>query len=274
LKSEYIEAYDIQTQILHESCIKQDRYNHGLAALNVAQLQISMDAPKQEVQKNIDTAKLLLVDMEARMAAECMQADLSLRDGQTSDANISFCKNLRASWGKNSEAVAYCLERLADVSQWHGFHCLSPWPTVFLVHSLRSKEKLGIHKALQFLGDLFLAQDDEDTAVSLFTIALEGFTNMDVHRNRAECMLCLGDISKGCGDLLQAVELWETARPLFERSSQDKQVKNIDERLASVGEDVLEQHRANLARLVELKAPSSILEEGEQDLSNFEEDTA
>jgi hypothetical protein len=73
----------------------------------------------------------------------------------------------------------------------------SSWTTVFLVHSLRQKEKVGIHKALQFLGDVFLALGNEHTAIILFTIALDGFTQIDVHRSRAECMLQLGDISMG-----------------------------------------------------------------------------
>jgi hypothetical protein len=66
---------------------------------------------------------------------------------------------------------------------------MSSWTTVYLAHSIKFKEKLGINKALQFLGDIFLVQADEDTAVSLFSAALEGFTYMDVHRSRAECML-------------------------------------------------------------------------------------
>jgi hypothetical protein len=138
---------------------------------------------------------------------------------------------------------------------------MSGWTTVFLVHSVKQKEKLGIHKALQFLGDTFLAQNEEHTAISLFTVALDGFTQMDVHCSRAECMLRLGDISKGEGNLLKAVELWETARPLFEQSLQAKRVENIDQRLAGVSEDVLEQHRKNLACLAELNAPSGTVDE-------------
>jgi hypothetical protein len=69
---------------------------------------------------------------------------------------------------------------------------------------------------------------------------------MDVHRSRAECMLRLGDISNSHGDQLKAVELWHTARPLFERSSQAKQVQCVDERLACIGSDVLEQHKENI----------------------------
>jgi hypothetical protein len=136
-----------------------------------------------------------------------------------------------------------------------------------LVHSLKFKEKLGIHKALQFLGDIFLAYDDEETAISLFTVALEGFTQMDIHRSRAECMLHLGDISKGHGDFLTALKLWETAKLLFERSSQAKQVEDIAARLASVAEDVLEQHRMNLAHL----APSGTVEEPEESTEVLED---
>jgi hypothetical protein len=65
-------------------------------------------------------------------------------------------------------------------------------------------------------------------------------------------MIRLGDNFKRHGDILQAVELWNVARPLFERSSQVEEVKYIDERLACVGSDVLEQHRENQAHLADL----------------------
>jgi hypothetical protein len=87
-----------------------------------------------------------------------------------------------------------------------------------------------------------------------------GFTYMDVHQSRAECMLKLGDISNSHGDPLKAVELWSTAGPLFERSSQTQQVQCIEERLASVGSDVLEHHR-KIAPLVELNVHSGKDEE-------------
>jgi hypothetical protein len=101
---------------------------------------------------------------------------------------------------------------------------------------------------------MFLMQNDEDTAISLFTVALEGFTYMDVHRSRAECMLRLGDILKSHSDMLKAIELWTTARSLFERSSQAKQVQCVDERLAAIGSDVLEQHKENISHLAKLNA--------------------
>jgi hypothetical protein len=179
---------------------------------------------------------------------ETVLADLCLREGDILAAESLLEKCLKSSITQH-QIASNCLERLGNVSRWNVPHWASFWTTVYFVHSLKLKEKLGIHKALQFLGDIFLASDDEETATSLFTVALEGFTQMDVHRSRAECMLRLGDISKSHGNLLKAVELWETARPLFKQSSQAKQVENIDESLAGVGEDVVEQYQYNLGRL-------------------------
>jgi hypothetical protein len=197
-------------------------------------------------------------------------ADLYLREGNSLAAKTICERHLKVTL-EYPQVQTYCLERLGDTSCWGYLHGMSSWTTVFLVHSLKRKEKLGIFKALRSLGDIFLYQNDEHTATNLFTVALEGFTEMDVHRSRAECMLQLGDISMGHGDLLKAVEFWGRARPLFERSSQAKQVQHINERLAGISKDVLKQHRNNLARLAEFNAPAGTIEELEDDLSDIED---
>jgi tetratricopeptide (TPR) repeat protein len=244
LKSEYVDARNIYSKTLQQTSGEKASYIYSAALRNVAEIDVSTGAPKEDVQKNCDTARELF--RGAGYVREVTTCDMILADLYLREQNLQAAKTLFEQCPKlslrNSQIMTYCLERLGDASRW-GTHDLgSSWTTVFLVHSLRQKEKLGIHKALQFLGDMFLAQDDEHTAISLFTVALEGFTCMDVHRSRAECMLRLGDISKRHGDLLKAVELWETARPLFERSSQAKQIQHIDQRLACVNEDMLGQN--------------------------------
>ncbi|KAJ7827694.1 hypothetical protein B0H13DRAFT_1917525 [Mycena leptocephala] len=255
LKSEYLEARDIQSGLLHSSPKDRDPYHHAFALLNMAEIDISIGMPKQTVRRNIQMAQklfharglpmqMIISGFERREyngSKDCVRKKYKIMCGTQHRSHIPL-----------SGATGQCqfLE--------HPHH-VSSWTTVYLVHSLKFKEKLGIYKGLQFLGDIFLASDDEDTAISLFTTALEGFTQMDVHRSRAECMLRLGDISKGHGDLLKAVELWQTARPLFERSQ------------ASVGEDVLEHHKQNLARLAELNVPSTIVKELEDNLSDTED---
>jgi tetratricopeptide (TPR) repeat protein len=263
LKSEYVAAHSIHFMILQETSADQDFYTYGLALLNVAEIDVSNGAPKNDVQsiyekvREIFSTRNIVIEV---VMCDAILADLYLREGNVLTAKTLFERCLKLS-GEQSDVMTYCLERLGNTSCWGAPNWMSGWTTVFLVHSVRRKEKLGICKALQFLGDVFLAQDEEHTAINLFTVALEGFTWMDVHRSKAECMLRLGDISKEQGDLLKAVELWTTARPLFERSSQAKQVKNVDQRLTDVSEDVLEQHRKNLARLAEVTAPSGTVDE-------------
>ncbi|KAJ7762612.1 hypothetical protein B0H16DRAFT_517990 [Mycena metata] len=251
-KSEYAEARNIQNQILQELLAAHDIYNQALALLNIAGIEIFMGVSKNLIQEKIDASQAIVKVMEnARLIAVCniTQANLNLREGDTSSVLLHKCLN--SGWGNFSVEVSHCLELLGDHSHWEGSHP-SSWTIVFLAHSLKRKQKPGIHKALQFLGDVFLRNNDKITAISLFTLALEGFTQMDVHQSRAECMMRLGDISKENSDLLGALELWETARPLFEYSSQIKQVQDIDERLSGISEAVRQQHRINLTQLAEL----------------------
>ncbi|KAJ7935862.1 hypothetical protein B0H13DRAFT_2462800 [Mycena leptocephala] len=274
LKSEYLEARDIHSRLLHEAPKDQDPYHHALGLLNIAEIDVSIGASEYNVEGNIKAARKhfsIMGHVNRVMTCETILADLYLREGNVLAAESLLKKCLKSSLNVDAHITSYCLEWLGDVNRWNTSRHAFSWTTVYFVHSLKSKEKLGIHRALQFLGDIFLASDDEDTAISLYTVALEGFTQMDVHRSRAECMLHLGDISKGHGDLLNALELWETARPLFERSSQAKQVDKIDRRLASVGDDVLKQQRQNLASLAEPNAPSGAVEDPEDEVSDIED---
>jgi tetratricopeptide (TPR) repeat protein len=270
LKSEYVEARNIHSGLLQKAPEDQDPYHHALALLNIAEIDVSIGAPQQNVQMNILTARKLFNTRERVtevMMCETIIADLFLREGNILVAESLLEKCIR-SFKVDPQIISYCLERLGDVSCWKVPHYASSWTMVYFVHSLKFNEKVGIHKALQFLGDICLACDDEETAISLFTVALEGFTWMDVHRSRAECMLRLGDIFRGHRDLIKAVEFWEKARPLFERSSQAKQVDNIDEKLAGVGAYVPEQPQKKLAQL---STPSGTVEGLKDNLSDSDE---
>ncbi|KAJ7042260.1 hypothetical protein C8F04DRAFT_1229957 [Mycena alexandri] len=260
-KSEYVEAHNIHNQIFQETA--NDNYQQGVSLINIAEIEVLMGASKSKIETKLNTSAKASKNAMLTLACDTIQADLNLRDGDLSSTLFSKC--LQCGWGKYSQAVSYCLERLADINCWKGSDHPTSWAAVFLAYSLKAKERLEVYKALQFLGDVFLKENDEATAFSLFILALEGFTQIDVHRSRAECMIRLGDMSKKHGDFLKALEFWETAKPLFERSSQAKRVHDIDERLSGVGEDVKEQHQRNLARLTELNAPTGTMEEVDKD---------
>jgi tetratricopeptide (TPR) repeat protein len=219
LKSEYVAARSIQFKILQETSVDQDFYSYGFALLNVAEIDVAIGSPMEDVQSTYEKAREIFSTRNLVVQvvmSDTILADLYLREGNFLPAKTLFESCLKSSV-RDPEIMSYCLERLGDMSRWGTPNWMFGWTTVFLVHSVRQKEKLGIYKALQFMGDAFFAQDDKHTAITLFAVALDGFTQMDVHHSRAECMLRLGDISKGQGDLLNAVEHWETARPLFEQ---------------------------------------------------------
>jgi tetratricopeptide (TPR) repeat protein len=240
-KSEYAEARIIQIHILRDVSADQNPYQHGFALLNMSQIDVEIGASEDDVKRNLATAVTLFRRMnysDGIMFCDILKAVLALQQGDFSAARRLFQSCLSSAWGQDTDATAYCLEKLGTFYQWGPTDQESfPWTVTFLAYSYKSKQRLELHKALQFLGDVFRAQGDQETAVSLFLVALDGFTQMDVHRSRGECMVQLGNISKGTGDVHKAVELWETAKQLLDRSSQRKQLAELDLKLASLSDN-------------------------------------
>ncbi|KAJ6538336.1 hypothetical protein DFH09DRAFT_1283405 [Mycena vulgaris] len=259
LKSEYAEARSIHSQILEETSFDQCGDSYGEALLNIALIDLTIGEAKNTVQRNLDAARNIFTKLgysEALVFCDMILADLELRTNNTSSAGLLFQKCLKLR--KDTQTASFCLERLADVSRWSVTeHGRFTWPVVYMGHAQQTKEKLALHKALLCLGDMFISNTDENTAHSLFTVALEGFTYMDVHHSRAQCMLRLGDLAQNRGDSLKATDLWNAARPLFERSLQGKDIAQIDIRLAAVRD----RHQKTLEHLTLLHTPAEPFQE-------------
>jgi tetratricopeptide (TPR) repeat protein len=261
LKSEYGEARAIHTQIVQNTSVDQDPSTHAFSLLGIAEIDSIIGAEGSQVHQGLRKAEMLFKSIEYSIGVGYCQtivADLSLRNGDPSTANDLFQQCLNKFWGKNVDAVSYCLERLADGRRWmvDNFAWRSTWTIVYLAHAQKSKENLHLHNALLFLGDIFLALGDEDTAHSLFIVGLDGFTVMDVHQNRAQCMLRLGDIAKNRGDHSHAIDLWKKAKPLFERSLQTKDLAGIEARLDAVNRN----NPPALLNLQNLNVPKNVVE--------------
>ncbi|KAJ7479550.1 hypothetical protein FB451DRAFT_1365343 [Mycena latifolia] len=270
-KSEYVEARNIYTQLARDAVAAQEPYNDALCLLNIAQLDIMMGASKQDVLWNLDKAMALFDAqrygyysvMSAKTYCNIELGKLHLREGEIRAAKEILQTGFHSTWGNDTECALSCMESLANISCWPecDFYWAAGWTVAYLGYAKKLGDKIALHRALQFLGDVIQAEGDSTTSTSLFTVALEGFTCMDIHRSRAECMLRLGDLAKGQGDLLKAIELWSTARLLFERSSQAKQVTQMDERLAAITNNVLQETTDSLMHLGQLNAPVAVAPE-------------
>ncbi|KAJ7266809.1 hypothetical protein C8J57DRAFT_1618244, partial [Mycena rebaudengoi] len=183
-------------------------------------------------------------------------------DGAIGPAKAVFEKCFASSLDITPQLALLCAERLGDLST--GMNSISttlPWGGVFLSLALRCREKRYIMQAFRCLGQIFSAEADDETALSLFTVALYGFTFMDVHHWRADCMVQIADILNSRGEVMKAVGLWKAARPLFERSSQRKDITKLDAKLAEVDSAVLVEYEEKLQHLSELCVPGSPSEE-------------
>ncbi|KAJ7735030.1 hypothetical protein B0H16DRAFT_135502 [Mycena metata] len=246
-KSEYSEARSIYVTMLQDNLLDPSSYVCGLALLNLSLVGVLIGATVAIVHLTLDRAQEVFTGMKYQsgtMYCTMILADLNLTEGNEASAKNEFQNCLKSAWATDTQAVIYCLERLADISRWPIEFRQATWSVLYLCHAHMSREKLAFYKALLFIGDLFIDMD-EVTAESLFIVALAGFTFMDVHRSRAQCMLRLGDLAQKRGETTKAAELWTSARPLFERSLQAKDVAAIDMRLVA-----LEQgHKMSLAQL-------------------------
>ncbi|KAJ6470517.1 hypothetical protein C8R45DRAFT_937424 [Mycena sanguinolenta] len=259
LKSEYSQARSMFRYIANMTSLDHNQVLHANALLNMMYIDIQVNIPTESVWRGLNRVTEISNTLGFPgdvVMCKVLNADLELREQKFDLAHMHFQECLLAQ-GLNAYIKSFCLERFANIKTWLAMEQQSQWPVIYLSFSTKYKEKLSLHKALLFLGDIFITNNDEDTALSLYTVALEGFTHMDVHQSRAQCMLRLGDLAHKHGNTALAAVHWNTARPLFERSSQAKDIIEIDSRLAALEK----AHEEALDKLAVLEAPTQLSNE-------------
>ncbi|KAJ7270477.1 hypothetical protein C8J57DRAFT_1605485 [Mycena rebaudengoi] len=271
VKTEYLESKHIQAIIA--STMQPKTYYSIMANLNIALIDIPTGVDAKVIRQNLNTCQDELTSLNgfARTATEVWVktafADLYLCEQDTRNANAMFLECMTLFGHTMMEGTLFALERLADpATRMNSIQVTLCWAGIFLGLALKSKDDVYAMRSLQCLGQIFAIEGDDYTALSLFTVALEGYTFMDIHRWRADCMVQIGDIWKRKGEMMKSVEFWNAARPLFERSSQAKDVIRIDVKLAGVDSAILEDYKKKLQRLAELNAPV-----GEADIEDIDE---
>ncbi|KAF8207503.1 hypothetical protein K438DRAFT_1930969 [Mycena galopus ATCC 62051] len=235
LQSEYAVARSLFNKEVETTSPEENAPYHALARLNIALIDIAIGGSKEYIYHNLDMVRALW-SKETHVAisfCDVLQGQMELLEGKFDSAKIQFQECLTSTQGHN-ETKSFCLEQLANIRAWPENEWQYKWPITYLGYAYMLKQKLALHKALLFLGDVFIANEDEETANSLYQVALEGFTYMDVHQSRAQCMLRLGDLENKNGHTSEAITFWKAARPLFERSSQAKDMAQIDAKITTV----------------------------------------
>jgi tetratricopeptide (TPR) repeat protein len=246
-KTEYAEARHIYEAMLHQTSAVLSPVEYGYALVNIISLDLATGTETDVVSRNIHMAAAVFQSAHFSRGislCEVHQVDLKLHKGDTGDACMGYIQALGGAYLADSEVACYCLMRLADST--HPVHAaleVLQWAIIFFAFAMHQSVRsvLTVHRALRSLGDALMQHGMENEALSVLTLALEGFTQMDVHQSRAECMQTIGDVHFRRGEISKASTLWTEARPLFERSLQAKSAADIDSRLAELEQENLQQ---------------------------------
>jgi tetratricopeptide (TPR) repeat protein len=258
MKSEYAQARSIYSKVVGMSSPDKNVFSYALSLLNIANIDITIGGPREEVYQNLKKARDVFSSnnyMGSSLSCSMVEATLKLREKEFDLALVQFQECLHLAWGIDNEVELLCLEKLADIKTWRGIGLPYTWPVIYLGHAQKCKDKLALHKALLFLGDVFIANKDKETATNLYTVVLEGFTHMDVRCSQAQCKLRLGDLTKERGHILEAIAFWRAAQPQFAQSLQVKDVAQIDSRLLTLKKT----HQNALLEITTLDAPVYLL---------------
>lgn len=244
IKTEYAEGRRLYAELAADS---PEHPNPGTAYthLNIAMVDLDMGhADLGLVRQNLDCAKDQFANAlgfpAGVLLCDCGYAALEMAAGNLAGARVMFEECVKALQHSEIQGALYCLGYLADLAS--GMHddiqTASEWATVYLATALKIKNTVAIMKALRCLASISFAQGDEETSLSLYGVALDGFTFMDIHRWRADCMDRTAQILQRRGEISRATELWREAKPLFERSLQGNDCRRMEDKLK-----LIEDHR-------------------------------
>jgi hypothetical protein len=114
---------------------------------NLAEIGIITGAIEQDLCKALDQAKKrfdITNYFYGHVQCDMTLAHLNLREKNTSSAYLLFHKSFHSSLGP--EIGSFCLEKLADITQWTDtLHSKPIWPVMYLGHAYKFHEKLGIY---------------------------------------------------------------------------------------------------------------------------------
>ncbi|KAJ7452939.1 hypothetical protein FB451DRAFT_676643 [Mycena latifolia] len=243
-KTEYSQAREIQASVASQTSANCSPWYHAHALATWAYSDIVMSSSDEDaILRHWDGAKATYRALGSPRSLLCswVEAEWRLYHKDIQNARVTFKDCLSKSRGIYSDLSVLCLAALGDPRhKMYSLMATSEWTFVYFSHARKSKERVATFHALRCLADIFAALDDEETALNLYRTTLEGATEMDIHRLRAESMTGIGDIMMRRGDSVKAEEMWIAARPLFLRSSQMKDAAGIDERLAQLSQGIQE----------------------------------
>ncbi|KAJ7481809.1 hypothetical protein FB451DRAFT_1170954 [Mycena latifolia] len=216
-KTEYEQARSVNRVIVDITSHNDTRTRfYAAASYNLFLIDIATGASvKHETLQTL--RKLLPPGVHYAVFCDIAIADSFRRRGELTRAHELYNQSLTLARGQYAETTNECFQKLGDTA--YARSRMDPALEYYVLHlalSRKMEDFENTHQALRRIGDIFIFQGDKETARSLFTLCLDGFTLMDIHKARGECLFHLGDLLKNEGNVINAARCWEQALPLFE----------------------------------------------------------
>ncbi|KAJ7743778.1 hypothetical protein B0H16DRAFT_1889783 [Mycena metata] len=242
-KTEYAQAREIHVYLAEHHLPDKSAISHAHSQCTIAGIDVLMGAEETGIRERLNLAKSLVTAIPYRRGitlCDIYFAELDLREGRVHEAKRFYEQCFISSRTEtDEESATYCLEKLADLGfDVHSLQTRLNWAVVALISGKKSGNAVTVHHALRCLGDIFSDEGNPSSALALLDLALEGFTSMDIHQRRAECMTRMGDIFQQQNELSKAADMWTTAIQLFTLSSQTSEIQMVREKLKLMGSNV------------------------------------
>jgi hypothetical protein len=245
-KTEYPEALKMVLASLHsKETARPSVRDTALDHINVAFMSNMTGAQREVVASHLDAVRAQCTTFVnwpcGLQSCETHAGCLDIREGNVAAARPILEKTFKYFFeSQDRDNIGLCLEQLADHT--YGMYNLDTtlhWVCVYLACGLGTSNTWTTIHALRCMGTLFSACGDHETALSVFQVALDGFTLMDVHMGKGKCMAGMAEILERKGEIARAKELWSASRPMFERSGQARSVAQVDASLCRIRAKIL-----------------------------------
>lgn len=222
-KTEYQSSRRINDVIVRSSSVHKSALLHANSLANILSIDVRLGVidSEDEVQAILEKTRHVFSSngyYRGLLMCDRILADFFVHAGKKFQAKDLYEKCVRSP-GSSQSVIAASLGKLGDAKVGlSDLHSATLWSTTYLALARGVGSPLLLSWALRLLGDIFLVQEDDDTAAVLFTVALDEFTRMEVYCGKAECLVGLAKIREKRGEKAEAKAKFDEAGLMFERT--------------------------------------------------------
>ncbi|KAJ7153424.1 hypothetical protein C8R43DRAFT_1106678 [Mycena crocata] len=223
IKTAYAESRRAHNQLMKLSSSQKSPLFYGNSLMSIASIDVTLGAFKSEAEvvAALQLPRQLFTSHGyTRGLPKCdlVVADFFILSGHTKEAVTIYEKCASSFCGEDADFFSSRIRKLGDITLRNDVRSTTHWAMACLAYGKSTANPSTIGWALRLLGDIFLKAGDDETSSTLFQVALEEFTRMDIYLGKAQSLRRLAEIAERRGECTVAAEQLSEARCMFLKS--------------------------------------------------------